>query len=66
MGCECLIVVGTSLNVYPAAGFLRYFKGKYLVVINKEKTNIDNQCDLVINEDAITVIENLQNLNKKV
>ena len=66
MGCECLIVVGTSLNVYPAAGFLRYFKGKYLVVINKEKTNIDNQCDLVINEDVITVIENLQNLNKKV
>jgi NAD-dependent deacetylase len=64
MGCECLIVVGTSLKVYPAAGFLRYFKGKYLVVINKERTDIDNQCDLVINEDVVTVIENLQNLDK--
>lgn len=64
MGCECLIVVGTSLKVYPAAGFLRYFKGRYLVVINKEKTDIDNQCDLVINEDVVTVIENLQNLEK--
>lgn len=64
MGCEVLIVVGTSLKVYPAAGFLRYFKGRYLIVINKEKTNIDNQCDLVINEDITTVIENLQNLDK--
>ena len=64
MSCELLIVVGTSLKVYPAAGFLRYFKGRYLVVINKERTDIDNQCDLVINEDIATVIENLQKLDK--
>lgn len=60
MTCELLLVIGTSLNVYPAAGFVRYFKGKYLVVINKDKTNIDNQCDLVINEDIVEVIKNLQ------
>jgi len=46
--CDLLIVGGTSLNVYPAAGLLRYFKGKNLVLINKDKTPFDNQCDLVI------------------
>ena len=46
--CDLLIVGGTSLNVYPAAGLLRYFKGKNLVLINKDKTPFDHQCDLVI------------------
>lgn len=59
MTCDVLLVVGTSLKVYPAAGFLRYFKGRYLVVINKESTSFDNMCDLVFNEDVIQVIENL-------
>ncbi|HPZ23286.1 MAG TPA: NAD-dependent protein deacylase [Bacilli bacterium] len=40
--CDTLIVGGTSLNVYPAAGLINYFKGRNLVVINKDKLNINN------------------------
>ncbi|MDO5558779.1 MAG: NAD-dependent protein deacylase [Oscillospiraceae bacterium] len=47
---ELLIVGGTSLVVYPAAGLLRYFKGKKLVIINKSQTQLDSRCDLVICE----------------
>ena len=46
-GAELLIVGGTSLAVYPAAGLLRYFNGKNLVLINKTKTPVDDQADLV-------------------
>ena len=53
-------IVGTSLTVYPAAGFVRYFRGHNLVVINKEETSYDNMCDLVINEDVVKVIENIK------
>ena len=60
MTCETLIIVGTSLTVYPAAGFVRYFRGKNLVVINKQRTDYDNMCDLVLNEDIIKVIENIK------
>lgn len=47
---DCLIVGGTSLTVYPAAGMINYFNGKYLVLINKSKTSYDNIANLVINE----------------
>lgn len=59
MICDILIVVGTSLTVYPAAGFIRYFRGKYLIVINKSETSFDNMCDLVINEDIESVIKKI-------
>ena len=49
---DTLIVGGTSLVVYPAAGLIQYFKGKNLVLINKSKTQYDSKADLVIN-DAI-------------
>lgn len=45
---DLLIVGGTSLNVYPAAGLIRYFKGDKLVIINKSITPFDNSADLVI------------------
>lgn len=45
---DCLIVAGTSLNVYPAAGFIRYFCGKYFVLINRDPTPADSMADLVI------------------
>lgn len=45
---DTLIVGGTSLVVYPAAGLLQYFKGKHLVVINKEAIPQDDWADLVI------------------
>ena len=59
MKADTLVVIGTSLVVYPAAGFIRYFKGNALIVINKSKTSYDNMCDLVINEDVCKVIEKL-------
>ena len=60
MTCDMLIIVGTSLRVYPAAGFVRYFKGRYVVVINKDNTSYDSNCDLVFNEDIINVIKNIK------
>lgn len=47
---DTLIVGGTSLAVYPAAGLIQYFRGDNLVLINKSKTPYDNKVDLVINE----------------
>ncbi len=49
---DTLIIGGTSLVVYPAAGLINYFKGKNLVLINKSETPYDNHASLVIN-DAI-------------
>ena len=47
---DVLIIGGTSLAVYPAAGLIDYFKGDKLVVINKAPSPRDSQADLVINE----------------
>lgn len=47
---EVLIVAGTSLTVYPAAGLIRYFSGKHLVLINKTPTPYDSLAKLVIND----------------
>lgn len=48
--CDLLIVAGTSLTVYPAAGMLRYFGGRHLVLINRDETPYDNSADLIIRE----------------
>jgi len=47
---DTLIVAGTSLTVYPAAGLLRYFKGINFVIINRDATAFDNHADLVLRE----------------
>lgn len=60
MTSETLIIVGTSLNVYPASGLIRYFKGKNIILINKQKTPYDNICDLVFNENIIDVVKKIQ------
>ena len=60
MTCDVMVIVGTSLTVYPAAGFIRYFKGKYLIVINKQETQYDNMCDLVFNEDVVSVVNKIK------
>ena len=52
MHAEVLIVGGTSLNVYHAAGLLQYYGGDKLVLINKSETPYDNQASIVI-RDAI-------------
>ena len=58
--CDTLIVAGTSLTVYPAAGMVRYFNGKYLVLINRDKTPLDEQYDLVLPEKVGEVLNKIQ------
>lgn len=57
--CDMLIVAGTSLTVFPASGLVNLFKGKYLVIINNDKTSYDNKANLVINKDLKEVFEYL-------
>jgi len=47
---DVLIVGGTSLNVYPAAGMVNYYRGNKLVLINKSETSFDRYADLIIRE----------------
>jgi len=48
-GADLLIIGGTSLAVYPAAGLINYFRGNHLVLINKSPTPYDDRADLAIN-----------------
>ena len=54
--CDTLIIAGTSLTVYPAAGFVRYFRGNDLVLINRDPTPMDKECDLVIHDSVGKVL----------
>ena len=57
---DVLIVGGTSLNVYPAAGFLRYFGGKHLIIMNRDATSADSSAELIIRDkigEALSSIE---------
>ena len=56
-----LIVGGTSLVVYPAAGLIDYFRGKNLVLINKSTTSADGKADLIINDDIAKVLSQAVN-----
>lgn len=47
---DMLIIGGTSLAVYPAAGLINYFRGKHLILINKSSTPMDYKADLIIND----------------
>lgn len=57
MNADLLIVAGTSLTVYPAAGFLHYFKGGKIVLINKTETSFDDRADLIIRDSVGSVFE---------
>lgn len=59
---DTLIIGGTSLVVYPAAGLIDYFRGKYLVLINKSSTSADSKVDLVINDSIGKVLGEAVNL----
>ena len=54
-----LIIGGTSLNVYPAAGLIQYFNGKYLVLINKSEPPVDRKADIVIHDSIGKVLSNV-------
>jgi NAD-dependent deacetylase len=53
---DMLIIGGTSLIVYPAAGLVNYYRGRKLVQINKTATSADNIANLTINDDIATVM----------
>ncbi len=59
---DMLIVGGTSLKVYPAASFLKYYKGNKLVLINAEKTDYDQMADYVIYKDIEEVISYISDI----
>ena len=57
---DMLIVIGSSLTVYPASGLINLFHGKYLVIINLDKTSFDDKADLVINDKLSNVFSKLK------
>lgn len=54
---DLLIIGGTSLAVYPAAMYLRYFRGKDIVLINRDETQYDSKASLVFRESIGEVLE---------
>lgn len=56
---DTLIIAGTSLTVYPAAGFVRYFKGDKIVLINKSKTSMDGMADLVFHDSVGELLDKI-------
>ena len=62
---DTLIVAGTSLSVEPAASFLTHFRGKHLVVINREETPADGHASLVLRGDVARVFEQLEQEEKR-
>lgn len=57
---DTLIIGGTSLVVYPAAGLVGYFGGRHLVVINKSEISADKSAELVINDSIGKVMEGIK------
>lgn len=58
--CDLLVICGTSLSVYPAASFVRYFQGDNLAIINRSSTPYDEYCNIVINDDLVETFSKLE------
>jgi NAD-dependent deacetylase len=56
---DLLIVAGTSLTVYPAAGLINYYQGNRLVLINRDETPYDGYANLVFHESLGKIFANL-------
>lgn len=56
---DTLIIAGTSLTVYPAAGFIRYFNGDNIVLINRDETPFDQNADLVFHEKVGELLDKI-------
>ena len=56
---DLLIIGGTSLNVWPAAGLINYYRGHHLVLINKSPVARDLSADLVITDPIAATLEQL-------
>ncbi len=59
INADLLIVAGTSLTVYPAAGLVDYYKKDRLVLINRDETTFDHRADLVFRESLGSIFEQL-------
>lgn len=56
---DTLIIAGTSLTVYPAAGFISYFKGNNIVLINRDETPFDSKASLVFHEKVGELLDKI-------
>lgn len=56
---DTLIIAGTSLTVYPAAGFIRYFNGDNIVLINRDETPFDSKANLVFHEKVGELLDKI-------
>ncbi|MBR4889499.1 MAG: NAD-dependent protein deacylase [Clostridia bacterium] len=56
---DTMVIIGTSLVVYPAAAYVRYFSGEHLVLINKTPTPMDHEAEIAIYDDVVHVVEQL-------
>ena len=56
---DVLIIAGTSLTVYPAAGMIDFFRGDHIVLINRDATTRDSAADLVIRDRVGAVLGRL-------
>ena len=56
---DCLIVGGTSLTVYPAASLVRYYRGGYLIIVNRDQTGQEEWADLTFNESIGEVFSHI-------
>ena len=57
---DVLIIGGTSLVVYPAAGFINYFRGDHLVLLNKGTTSHDKNADLCIHDSIGKILGSIE------
>lgn len=57
---ETLIIAGTSLTVYPAAGFIRFFNGNTLALINRDSTSVDDIADYISHENVGKVLSEIE------
>lgn len=57
---DTLIIAGTSLTVYPAAGFISYFRGDNIVLINRDETPFDGKADLVFHENVGELLDKIK------
>lgn len=56
---DTLIIAGTSLTVYPAAGFISYFRGNNIVLINRDETPFDSKASLVFHEKVGELLDKI-------
>ena len=59
---DTMLIIGTSLVVYPAAAYVRYFQGNHLILINKTPTPMDHEAELAFYDDVVEVIEQLEKM----